>query len=126
MPARTPEECDHLFGEYVNSGDLEALLALHDPDCSLVQRDGNVATGHAAIRGIHGRLLAMRPRIGLKVVKVVKGGDDLAMVYSDWSMSAQRPDGQVVEVAGKAIEVVGRQPDGTWLVVLDDPFGRAT
>jgi uncharacterized protein (TIGR02246 family) len=126
MPARTPEECDHLFGEYVNSGDLEALLALYDPDCSLVQRDGNVATGHAAIRGILGRLLAMRPRIGLKVVKVVKGGDDLAMVYSDWSMSAQRPDGQVVEVAGKAIEVVGRQPDGTWLVVLDDPFGRAT
>jgi hypothetical protein len=56
MPARTPEECDHLFGEYVNSGDLEALLALHDPDCSLVQRDGNVATDHPAIRGVLGRL----------------------------------------------------------------------
>ena len=125
MPARTPEECDHLFGEYVNSGDLEALLALYDPDCSLVQRDGNVATGHAAIRGVFGRLLAMRPKMSLEVVKVVTARDDLAMVYSDWSMSAQRPDGQLIEVAGKAIEVVGRQPDGTWLFVLDDPYARA-
>ena len=44
MPARTPEECDHLFGEYVNRGDLDALLKLYDPTGSLVQRDGGVAS----------------------------------------------------------------------------------
>jgi uncharacterized protein (TIGR02246 family) len=123
MPARTPDECDHLFGEYVNGGDLDRLLALYDPACSLVQRDGNVATGHAAIREVLGRLVAMQPEYSSKVVKVVKTGDTLAMIYSDWTMSARRP-GQQIEVAGKAIEVVRRQADGTWLIVLDDPFGR--
>ena len=124
MPAWTPEECDHLFGEYVNRGDLDALLKLYDPTGSLVQRDGSVATGLPAIGAVLGRLVAMRPRLGVKVVKVVKAGDDLAMVYSDWTMSAPGPDGQSIERDGKAIEVVGRQRDGTWLFVLDDPFGR--
>jgi ketosteroid isomerase-like protein len=46
------------------------------------------------------------------------------MVYNDWRMSARRPDGQLVEASGKAIEVVRRQPDGTWRFILDDPFAR--
>ena len=124
MPARTPEECDHLFGEYINSGDLDRLLKLYDPACSLVQRDGNVATGHAAIREVLGRLVAMQPKFSSKVVKVVKAGDNLAMVYSDWTMSAPGPDGPPIERGGKAIEVIRRQRDGTWLFVLDDPYGR--
>jgi ketosteroid isomerase-like protein len=57
-------------------------------------------------------------------VKVVQSGDDLAMVYNDWHMSAKRPDGQPVEASGKAIEVVRRQPDGTWRFILDDPYAR--
>ena len=124
MPAQTPEECDYLFGEYINSGDLDRLLQLYDPACSLVQRDGHVASGHAAIREVLGRLVAMQPEFSSKVVKVVKAGDNLAMVYSDWTMSAHRPPEGQIAVAGKAIEVVRRRSDGTWLVILDDPFGR--
>jgi len=125
MPARTPEECDHLFGEYINSGDLDRLLKLYDPACSLVQRDGNVVTGHAAIREVFGRLVARQPTFSSKVVKVVTAGENIAMVYSDWTMSAHDPPEGKTEVAGKAIEVLRRQSDGTWLVIVDDPFGRA-
>jgi ketosteroid isomerase-like protein len=59
-----------------------------------------------------------------EIVKVVRAGDELALVYNDWRMSAERDDGQPVEKAGKAIEVVRRQPDGTWRFILDDPFAR--
>lgn len=124
MPARTPEECDHLFGEYVNRGDLDGLLKLYDPTGSLAQRDGGIANGHAAIGAVLGRLVAMRPRLSVKVVKVIRAGEDLAMVYSDWTMSAPGPDGPPIERGGKAIEIVRRQRDGTWLFVLDDPYGR--
>ena len=41
---RTPEDCDRLFAEHVNAGDLDALLALYEPACCLVQADGTVAT----------------------------------------------------------------------------------
>jgi hypothetical protein len=27
-------------------------------------------------------------------------------------------------LGGKAIRIVSRQPDGAWLIAMDDPFGR--
>ena len=60
----------------------------------------------------------------MNVVLVVRSGEDLAVLYNDWSASAKGPDGAPFEMAGKAIEVVRRQPDGSWLFVVDDPFAR--
>ena len=122
--ATSPEACDRLFGEHVNAGDLEALLALYEPGCSFVRRDGGVARGHAEIRLVLERLLAMHAKMSTEIVKVVQSGEDLAMVYNDWHMSAKRAGGQPVEASGKAIEVVRRQPDGTWRFILDDPYAR--
>jgi 3-(3-hydroxy-phenyl)propionate hydroxylase len=124
MAARTPEDCDRLFGEYVNSGDLDSLVTLYEPEASLVGQDGSVATGHAAIREVLGGLIAMRAKIRMNVVKVVRAGEDLAVLYNEWSLSAPRPDGPPMEMAAKAIEVVRRQPDGTWQFAVDDPFVR--
>jgi ketosteroid isomerase-like protein len=66
----------------------------------------------------------MRPTLDLKVVQVLGTGQDLALVYNDWHLSAARPDGTRFDTSGKAIEVVRRQPDGTWLFAIDDPFAR--
>jgi len=122
--ATTPEACDRLFGEHVNTGDLDALMTLYEPTCSLVRRDGGVARGHVEIRAVLGRLVGMQAKMSTEIVKVVQAGEDLALVYNDWRMSARGPDGHPIEAAGKAIEVVRRQPDGTWRFILDDPFAR--
>jgi len=124
MPAHTPEECDRLFGEHVNAGDLDALMTLYEPGGSLVRLDGSVATGHADIRRALDRLVAMRPTLRLNVLRVVTNGEDIAMVYNDWTMSAKGADGASIERAGRAIEVVRRQADGTWRVAIDDPYAR--
>jgi uncharacterized protein (TIGR02246 family) len=119
----SPEACDRLFVDHVNAGDLDAVMALYEPACRMVRRDGSVAQGQAEIREVLERLIAMRPRMTAEIVKVVAAGD-IAMVYNDWQMSAKRPDGRPVEAAGKALEVVRRQPDGTWRFILDDPYAR--
>ena len=124
MPAHTPEECDRLFGEHVNAGDLDALMTLYEPGGSVVRIDGSVATGHADIRRALDRLVAMRPTLRLNVLRVVTNGEDIAMVYNDWTMSAKGADGASIERAGRAIEVVRRQADGTWRVAIDDPYAR--
>jgi len=117
MSARTPEDCDRLFGERLNAGDLDGLA-------SLVQQDGSAATGTAAIREALGGFLPMKPNIRVEVTRVVRAGDDLAVLYSEWTLRAKDPDGKPLEMTGKAIEVVRRQADGSRRFAVDDPFAR--
>ncbi|HJQ83671.1 MAG TPA: nuclear transport factor 2 family protein [Candidatus Binatia bacterium] len=124
MAPKTPEECDALFAEHVNAGRLDDLVALYEPRGSLVNQDGSVATGHGELREALGALVGMSPRLRMNVHRVVRAGDDLAVLYNDWTLSAKGPDGTPVEMAGKAIEIVRRQTDGTWRFAVDDPFAR--
>lgn len=125
MTARTPEDCDRLFAEYTNAGDLDALIELYEPRASLIQQDGSAATGHAAIRAALGELLGSNPRIQMKTVKLAKGGaGDLAVLYSEWSLATNGPDGKRTETAGRSVEIVRRQPDGSWRFAIDDPHPR--
>jgi uncharacterized protein (TIGR02246 family) len=124
MPAQSPEDCDRLFAEHINAGDVDGVAKLYEPRASLVQQDGTAATGPAAIRDALAGLAALKPRIRMNVFRVVKAGDDLAVLYNDWGLRGTGPDGQPLEMAGKAIEIVRRQRDGTWLFAVDDPFAR--
>jgi len=44
---------------------------------------------------------------------------------NDWTLSATPPGAPPIERSGKAMEVVRRQPDGSWRVAIDDPFARS-
>jgi ketosteroid isomerase-like protein len=56
-------------------------------------------------------------------VRTVVALNGIALLYNDWTAKSVSQDGQVRESAGKAVEVVRRQPDGRWLFAIDDPFG---
>ena len=124
LPARAPEDCDRLFSERVNAGDVEGVVALYEERGSFVQRDGSVATGRPEIRKAIARLIAARPFLRSDVARVVTAGENLAVLYNDWSLSAKGRDGDPIERSGKALEVVRKQPDGTWLFAIDDPYAR--
>lgn len=120
--AKEPTDVDRLFEDRLNAGDLDGLVALYEPGGTLVRGDGSPATGPPAIRAELEPLLAAKPRGTLNVVHVVPGGD-LALLYNEWKMTLTGPDGRPAEIAGRAVEVVRRQPDGTWRFVVDDPYG---
>jgi uncharacterized protein (TIGR02246 family) len=124
MPARTPEEVDRLFAQAVEAADVEALVALYEPGGTLMAQDGGAAVGHAAIREALAGLTGMRPRLRMNVFRVARSGDDLAVLYNDWILTAVGPDGGTVEMTGRAMEVVRRQADGTWRFAVDDPWAR--
>jgi uncharacterized protein (TIGR02246 family) len=123
MAARTPEQCDELFGRYVNEGNLDDLVALYEPHATLVGQEGP-AIGTAAIRKSLSALIEMRAKIKMNVVRTVSGGDDVVALYNDWSMTAATPAGEPLAMSGKALELVRRQRDGSWLFIIDDPFAR--
>jgi uncharacterized protein (TIGR02246 family) len=121
MPARKPEECDTLLAEAVNRGDLEAAVALYEPNASFVQEPGKVVTGHAAIREVMQGFLAVKPKLTIEVNATQSG--DIALLRSKWSLSGTGPDGKPMQMGGNGTEVVRRQADGTWLFVVDNPAG---
>jgi uncharacterized protein (TIGR02246 family) len=126
MPAQTPEQCEELFGRYLNSRELDNLVALYEPQASLGNEDGTVSSGSVAIRETMQAIFAALPegKITMNVLRVVRAGDDLAVLYNDWSMVGRLANGSPVEIKHKAIEIVRRQSDGSWRFAVDDPYAR--
>ena len=123
MPARTPEETGRLLAQALNEGDLDAAVALYERNASFVPRDGPVVVGSAGIRQAISELLAPKPSFDLTVEKTVPGGDDDVLLYSRWTMTGA---GNTGKVKTRGIELVRRQPDGSWLFAIDDPFALGT
>ena len=122
MPANSPQEVANGIGQGLSTGDLDGIMALYEPSACLVPQPGQVLQGAAAIReGIAG-FLAMNPTMTEESRTVVQA-DDLAIVYTKWSLSGTGPDGSAVNMSGQSTDVMRRQPDGTWLCVIDNPFG---
>ncbi|HZP57014.1 MAG TPA: nuclear transport factor 2 family protein [Dehalococcoidia bacterium] len=113
MGAKTPGELSLLFAKYVGEGDLDALVALYEPAAAFHDQAGTVHNGAEAIRAAMKPFAEMKPDITCDPRKVVQTGD-IAMVHNYWKMTG---------AAGHAVEVARRQPDGSWLYVIDDPFG---
>ena len=122
--ASTPEATDRLFGERMNAGDLDGLVALYERGATLIRPDGTPATGHDAIRAELGGILGAKPRIVMNVKTMRSGGNNIAVLYNDWHGTATGENGKSVPLNGCAIEIVRRQADGRWLYVIDDPDGR--
>jgi uncharacterized protein (TIGR02246 family) len=122
MSARSPEEVDPLFAQALNAGDIDALMALYEPQASLMPAPGKVVVGTAAIREALAAFLAGRPNITLSQ-RLVSRADDLALVTSKWELSMTGADGQRSTMNGQSVEVVRRQADGSWRFAIDMPFG---
>jgi uncharacterized protein (TIGR02246 family) len=124
MALQRPEEYHPAFVNAFNAGDAEALMALYEPGASLVPQPGQVVTGAQAMRGAVEGFLALKGRMSLETRAIVLAGD-LAQTHGQWTRRGTAQDGSPLQMAGRSAEVLRRQPDGTWLCVIDNPFSDA-
>ena len=125
MSASTPEEVPRLWAETFSAGDLDALVALYEEhDAMLVAQPGETVTGTDGIREALSAFLALRPTFNLEVRKVLQTGD-IALSFAEWTLSGTGPDGEAIEMAAQTSDVLRRQPDGSWRIVIDNPYGSA-
>jgi uncharacterized protein (TIGR02246 family) len=108
------------FTDRVHAGDLDGLVALYEPLAVFEPRPGVVVYGRDAIREALAALLALRPRMVARVVQVLEA-DDVALVVNEWNLTGTAPDGSEVRQGGRSADVVRRQTDGSWLVLVDKP-----
>lgn len=108
--ALRPEDITRLFVERSNAGDAAGVAALYEEEAVLAFPPGEVTVGREAIRALWEKVLADRPRFGQEQPLPTLTSGDIALT------STPPEDG-----AGARAQVVRRQPDGSWLRVLDRP-----
>jgi uncharacterized protein (TIGR02246 family) len=117
MTPRSPADINAAFAAGYNGRDVDALLALYEPDAVVTNPDGSIAAGTDAIRAHLTQLLEVGGSM-TSLNRYAIPNDDLALIGADWAIAFT--DGRAT-VSGRSAEVVRRQPDGTWRYVLDHP-----
>jgi len=125
MGTRNPEDLDRLFAGALNTGNIDALMDLYEPQASLMAAPGKVVAGADAIREALNGFIAGKPNMTLSP-RVVSRTADLALVTSKWELTMTGPDGKPTRMAGQSIEVARRGSDGNWRFAIDLPFGIDT
>ena len=111
--AMAPEDITRLFVERVNAGDAEGLAELYEPDAIVAWPPGTLTVGREAIGRLYEAMVAARPTFQQEEPLPT-------LVLGDIALTAT----PARDEAGARAQVVRRQPDGSWLRVLDRPDFR--
>ncbi len=122
---RDPQALHERFCEACNAGDLDSVLGLYEPQAVIAERSGELTVGSAAIRDHIVKLVAMQPVMRILSSRTVVSGE-LAQSSSHWRCEATAPDGSRVQLEYHGSELARRQPDGSWRIVIDNPWGAAS
>ncbi|MBB2945246.1 ketosteroid isomerase-like protein [Actinoplanes lutulentus] len=108
--AHRPEDLTSLFVERANAKDADGLANLYEEDAVMAYPPGSQTRGREAIRKLWAELLPLMPAFEPEPPLPTLISGDLALT------STPPSDG-----SGARAQVARRQPDGTWLRVLDQP-----
>jgi ketosteroid isomerase-like protein len=117
--ASQPAQALTLACAALTAGDLEAAVALYEPEAVLSWGPDRAAVGQAAIREVLAGVMDMRLPVRARADNVLLAGN-LALITGERSMRGTGPDGVAIVLAGPATLIVRRQPGGTWLAVADE------
>jgi ketosteroid isomerase-like protein len=108
--AMRPEDITRLFVERSNAGDADGVAALYEEGAVLAYPPGGQTVGRSAIRDLWAKVLEQRPHFEPEESLPTLVSGDIAL-----TSTAPKDD------AGARAQVVRRQPDGSWLRLLDYP-----
>ncbi len=122
MSRETPEQILKSIVDGINTGNIDALMSLYEPEAAFAAQPGSLAHGPAGVRASLAAFIAMKGTLDLKVTRVLEAGG-LAFVAGVWSFTGTGPDGEPVTLTGRSGDVLRRQADGSWRFVIDNPWG---
>jgi len=118
----TPEQVLRSIVDGINTGNLDDLVPLYEPEAAFATQPGSLGHGLPAVREALAGFMAMKGKLDLNVTRVLEASD-LALVTTEWSFTGTGPDGEPVALAAQSADVLRRQADGSWRFVIDNPWG---
>ena len=106
----------------LNRQDLDAALALYEPNAVLVAQPGQLSRGSAELRVALGQFIALKPTLRSQAQNIIQL-EDVALYVSRWTLQGTDPSGRAVAMSGESSDILRRQKDGRWLIAVDNPWG---
>ena len=122
MAINTPEELLNRVTECMNNKDLDAFVSLYEPEGSFIDESGENFNGTERIREKIKGYMDMNGKLENTIRRVIPAGN-IVLAYSEWIFKASGPDGTPINLGGTAIDVLRKQVDNSWLIVIDNPWG---
>lgn len=122
MSTGTPEQVLESIVDGINTGNLDSLMTLYESGAVFATQPGSLNRGLPGVREALAGFVAMKGTLDLKVTRALEAGD-LALVTTVWSFNGTGPDGEPVKLAAQSADVLRRQTDGSWRMVIDNPWG---
>ncbi len=118
-PVQAPEDMSPTLAAIFNAQDLDAMAALYSEDAVLIDETGAQHRGVEAIKAAlkdmleAGGVMTSTPRLAVIV-------GDIALSGADWRLE---PRGGGEPLEGRSLDVLRRQPDGSWRYLIDCSTG---
>lgn len=117
-----PEDMNSAFAYAFNSGSIELLLALYEPDSILMDLTSQRVQGMDGIRTTLAGLLQLQGRMVSTNIYCLPF-ENIALLRAHFILHTVGEDGTPSQIEGHTSEIVRKQPDNRWLYIVDHPFG---
>ena len=108
--ATNPEDVTRLIVERLNAGDAAGVAALYEADAVLAYPADRPTTGRDAIQAVYQRMVEAGITFGEEAPLPTVRFEDLALTST-----------RSADNTGVRVQVLRRQPDGSWLRIIDRP-----
>jgi uncharacterized protein (TIGR02246 family) len=105
-----PEDVTRLVAERLNAGDAAGVAALYEPQAVLAYPADRPVTGREAIQAIYQQMADAGVKFAIEIPLPTVRFENLAL-------TSTRSD----DNTGIRVQVLRRQPDGSWLRIIDRP-----
>jgi ketosteroid isomerase-like protein len=119
---KTPADLLYLQVEEFNRGNVSFLMTLYEKDACLASNPGQVVQGLESIRRSLQGFIDLKVKLEARVRRVIQAGN-LALLTTEWSVVGTEPDGKPINLTGRGTVVLRSQSDGSWLMVIENPWG---
>jgi ketosteroid isomerase-like protein len=120
--ANSPEHAVELLDRAFNEGDLDAVLSFYEDVAVVVSEPSRVMRGAAEMKSFFEAAIQTGASAKQLKTRVIEA-DGVALFLSRWTLIPSGTGPEAVNRTFVATSVFRRQPDGTWKILIDNPFG---
>ena len=117
-PVKHPGDMIKRVARALETHNLDELMSFYAPDAILVRPDGSEARGLQEIRAEYETYIYRTIAMSADVRWVHEAGN-IASVRGHFTIKFDTSRGDVIEISGDPVETLMRQPDGSWLYMID-------